>query len=99
MKLIQEMDRASRKLDPVQTAIQEMGGDPFAAANAGNTAGMREPEEDLNRIVDHWEREGAQMSDDEMRDAIGNDLEMLEYNPDEAEGMIMKAMEMLGRAG
>ena len=97
MKLIREMDRAARELDPVQTAIKEMGGDPFAMANKQNTAGMREPEDDLARIVDHWREEGADMSDDELRDTIGNDLEMLEYSPEEAEPMIVHAMQMLGR--
>ena len=97
MKLIREMDRAPRELDEVQHAIKEMGGDPFELANRQNTAGMREPEQDLERIVQHHREESASLSDDDMREAIGMDLEMLEYDPDEAEPMIVRAMQMLGR--
>ena len=97
MKLIREMDQATRELDEVQTAIKEMGGDPFAKAKASSYAGMFEPEADLERIVNHHRVESAHMSDDDLREAIGRDFEMLEYSVEEAEPMIAHAMKLLGR--
>jgi hypothetical protein len=37
------------------------------------------------------------MSDDELRDSLGNDLEMLEYSPEDVEAGINAIMDLLGR--
>jgi len=54
-------------------------------------------DDELQRIADHWEEEGADMDDDDLADAIGDDLEQLEYSPEEISAGIMKVMSMLGR--
>lgn len=53
--------------------------------------------EELQRIADHWEAEGAEMEDDELADAIGDELEQLDYSPEEISAGIMQVMSMLGR--
>jgi hypothetical protein len=54
-------------------------------------------DDELQRIADHWEEEGSDMEDDDLADAIGDDLEQLEYSPEEISAGIMKVMSMLGR--
>lgn len=78
--------------------IQEMDRQTRKVDEVDRILEMFEPQKDLERIVAHWREKGANMSDDELREAIGMDFEMLEYDPDTTEGMIQKAMEMLGRA-
>lgn len=53
--------------------------------------------EELQRIADHWEQEGAEMEDDDLADAIGDELEQLEYSPKEISDGITQIMSMLGR--
>lgn len=41
------------------------------------------PSGETARLVAHWKEHGKGMSEAELADAIGNDLEQLEYSPDE----------------
>lgn len=54
-------------------------------------------DEELQRIADDCEAECADMEDDDLADKIGDDLEMLEYSPEEISAGIKRVMSMLGR--
>lgn len=54
-------------------------------------------DEELQRIADHWEEEGADMDDDDLADTIGDELEQLDYTPEQISAGIMRVMSMLGR--
>lgn len=43
---------------------------------------------EMKRVGDHWKKAGKSLSSDELREKIGHDLEMLEYNPEEVDAMI-----------
>ncbi len=58
--------------------LQDIKGESVVEENANETA----------RIVAHWKEHGKGMSDRQLADAIGNDLEQLEYNPSEAAKLI-----------
>jgi hypothetical protein len=45
---------------------------------------------EVARLVDHWKEHGKGMSDDQLADAIGNDLEQLEYSPQEVSSLVSK---------
>lgn len=50
---------------------------------------------EVKRLADHWRKNKKSMSKDELVDAIGHDLEMLEYSPEEVERvvpMVLKAI-------
>lgn len=51
---------------------------------------------EVKRIADHWREKGKGMSKDKLVDQIGNDLEMLEYSPDEVEKMIPQVLKAIG---
>jgi hypothetical protein len=47
---------------------------------------------EIDRLVDHWRVEGAKMSKNELRTAIGHELEMLEYSPDQVKAVLPQIM-------
>ncbi len=56
-------------------------------------------EEEMQRIADHWKtmirnRPGA-WTDDKIREEVGNDLEMLEYSPEQVASMVQTIMHMI----
>jgi hypothetical protein len=45
--------------------------------------------QEMDRIAAHWKEQGGdKMSDDELADAIGDDLEQLEYSPEEVADLV-----------
>lgn len=52
---------------------------------------------DMKKIADYWNLHGRDMSDDDLREAIGYDLEMLEYTPEQVEAMVPTILQMLDR--
>lgn len=54
-------------------------------------------DDELQRIADDCGGECESMEDDDLADKIGDDLEALEYSPEEISAGIMKVMSMLGR--
>lgn len=51
---------------------------------------------EMDRIAAHWKEQGGKkMSEDELADAIGNDLEQLDYSPDEIEEMLPAIVTMV----
>lgn len=103
INLIKELNEKVREKDEFEKALEEAGiefdlgdGDTeemeYTNNNEIDTAGV-DPE--LERIADHWREEGADMSDEELRDAIGNDLEQLEYSPEEISDGIDKVMDLM----
>lgn len=100
--LIKQMNESIRDKDEFEKALDEAGiefdmgdGETEELPNGGEFDNGSDDE--LQRIADHWEAEGAEMSDDELRDAIGDDLEQLEYSPEEISDGIDQVMSMLGR--
>mgnify|MGYP005864231769 CR=1 FL=1 len=50
---------------------------------------------EVKRMADHWKKAGKGMSKDQLIDGMGDDLEQLEYSPEEVEKMVpmvLKAM-------
>lgn len=43
---------------------------------------------EIDRIVDHWKKTGSNMTTAQLRDAIGEELEMLEYTPTQVERLL-----------
>lgn len=65
---------------------------PFAKAEeVARELGLQEsapnPAEDITRLVKHYKPKADKMSRDKLRDAISNDLEQLEYDPDQVDKM------------
>lgn len=54
---------------------------------------------ELQRIADYCEENCADMDDDELEDKIGDDLEQLDYTPEEISAGIDRVMSMMGRGG
>lgn len=66
--------------------------DPFAKAEeVAKQMGLHEsspnPMEDITRLVKHYKPKADKMSRDKLRDAISNDLEQLEYDPEQVDKM------------
>lgn len=86
MELIRKLNEQFKVKDPVELALESV-------AN---------PQRDMARIADYW-REKIEMDstdpDEQMLiDAIGDDLEQLEYSPEDVERMVPQVMQMvLGR--
>lgn len=109
IKLIKELNEMIREKDEFERALEESGiefdmGDgeteEFDDVNGERPAYGPDSvgsDEELERIADHWREEGAEMEDDELRGAIGDELEQLEYSPEEISDSIDRVMSMLGR--
>jgi hypothetical protein len=106
ISLIKQLNEMVREKDPFEKALQEAGieldmGDGSSVDLDDVTTGDEEFEfgtdEELQRIADHWQEAGVDLSDDEIRDAVGDELEQLEYSPEEIASSIDTVMSMLGR--
>lgn len=51
--------------------------------------------EEMKRIAQHWRGYRDKMSDPQLADAVGNDLEQLEYTPDQVEAMVPTILAMI----
>ena len=51
-------------------------------------SGHTDVNSEVSRLVAHWKEHGKGMSDDQLADAIGNDLEQLEYAPNEVAKLV-----------
>ena len=82
MELIKSFNDKLKVKDPVELAFESVA----------------DPSTDMARIAEHWREVRADipdMGEEELRTNIGNDLEMLEYNPEEVEQMIPQVMKMV----
>ena len=82
MNLIKEMNEQLKVKDPVELAFESV-------AN---------PESDMVRIADHWRDVMAKkpnLSEEELQAGVGNDLEMLEYSPEEVDQMMTQVLNMV----
>ncbi len=50
---------------------------------------------EVQRIADHWKQYANKMSDQQLADAVGNDLEQLEYTPDQVEKLVPVAVKLI----
>lgn len=52
---------------------------------------------EMQRIADHWKSVLTKRSvtDDQLRDAVGNDLEQLEYDPEQVDQMVQTILHMI----
>lgn len=50
---------------------------------------MMDPESDMDKIVAHWKEKSKDMTKDEVLDAIADELEQLEYSPEEIDSMLI----------
>lgn len=98
IELIKQMNDKVRVKSDAERALEEAGiefdlGPEEPPMDDYDNGG----DEELERIADHWREEGAEMEDDDLRDAIGDDLEQLEYSPEEMPDAIDEVMSILGR--
>lgn len=49
---------------------------------------MMNAQNDMRKIADQWARTAHKLTDEDIVDVVGNDLEMLEYTPAEVEDMV-----------
>ena len=49
---------------------------------------MMNARSDMQKIADQWARTAHKMTDEDIVNVVGNDLEMLEYTPAEVEDMV-----------
>ncbi len=49
---------------------------------------MMNAQDDMRKIADQWARTAHKMSDEDLMNVIGNDLEMLEYTPAQVNDMV-----------
>lgn len=107
IKLIKELNENIREKDEFEKALEEAGIE-FDLGN-GETEEMPDvngngeedftmgTDEELERIADYWREEGADMDDEHLRDAIGDELEQLDYDSEQISAGIDKVMNLLGR--
>ncbi len=81
MQLLKDIDQATRPVDEVDKIIKE----------------MMDPEQDLQRIVAHWKQEAEDLawSEEEWRSMLGHEFEQLEYDPEQVEQLVPKAMQQI----
>lgn len=95
--LIRAINDTLTEKDPFEKALEESG---ITLSDGGANTSMEfdlgDNNDELQRIADHWKEEGQDMSEDELRDAIGNDLEQLEYTPEQIASGISTVMSKLG---
>jgi len=87
MNMIKDMNKtlSTVELDPVAEAIKVV-------------ENLRpSPKDEMIKIADHWRAEGKDMQTEEVVALITNDLEMLEYSPEEINNMTTRILKMLGR--
>lgn len=75
--------QAFPETDPIEIAIAE-------ALRSG-------PKDEMIRIADHWRTSGKDIETDDLAEKISNDLEMLEYGPDEVAQMTTSILRLIGR--
>jgi hypothetical protein len=111
ISLLKELNEMTREMDEFENALKEAemefdvdlsddeyeGADDDMDADEIDYDSIELDDEELQRIADHWEAEGAEMEDDDLADAIGDELEQLEYSPEEISAGISRVMSMLGR--
>lgn len=89
-KMYAELDK---KNQPEEKKAEE---NPFAKAEeVARQLGLSEnvevdPKADVARLIKHYK--GKKMSKDKMREAIGHDLEMLEYSPAQVSRMVKQVL-------
>lgn len=49
---------------------------------------MMNANDDMQKIADQWSRNAHKLSDEELFNVVGNDLEMLEYTPTQVADMV-----------
>jgi len=87
-----ELDAEKARQNPPPPAEEN----PFAKAEeVARQLGLTEdatpnPASDIARLAKHYK--GKKMSKDQMRNAIGNDLEQLEYSPAQVSKMVSKVL-------
>ena len=50
---------------------------------------------EIEKIASHWREHGKGMSKDDLADAVGNDLEQLEYSPQQVEKLVPRIVKMV----
>lgn len=51
---------------------------------------------EVDRIVDHWKKDRYDfMNDKQLRDAVGDDLEQLEYSPEDIAKMVPQILKKI----
>jgi len=50
---------------------------------------------EVQRIADHWKKYANKMTDQQLADAIGNDLEQLEYTPEQVDKLVPHAIKLV----
>jgi len=53
--------------------------------------------DDIEKMVSHWKEKAADMTKEQLMDAIGEELEMLEYSPKDVSAMITMIIKKLGK--
>ena len=85
MKLIKSLNKQFTVKDPVELAFES----------------VENSESEISRIAEYWRdmvNERPEMDEQELMAGIGDDLEQLEYSPEEINRMVPKVMRMvLGR--
>jgi len=51
--------------------------------------------DDMQKIADQWSRNAHKLTDQELFDIVGNDLEMLEYTPTQVADMVPIILDLI----
>ncbi len=81
MELLKDINNSIKIKDPVELVLEEV-----------NSSMAKR---DVERLVKYWKENMKGMSTDELREAIGDELEQLEYSPEEVEKMVPKILKMV----
>lgn len=95
MKLIKDINESIRPKDEFELALEEFD-NADKEKEQEQTDSMDSPSDEIERIINHWKGKTKDMSEDQLRDAVGNDLEKLEYSPEEVEQYVPEIMKGLG---
>lgn len=105
LELIKELHELTRNKSDAEKALEEagidfdLGGEESAELsdiNGGDDMG-EEADPELQRLADDLRDQAEEMDDDQLQDLVGDELEQLEYQPDEMYDAICTVMELLGR--
>ena len=93
MKLIKALNEQANKIDPAKSKFKYLDVDSIEGVNdilEGDFSNDAPAREVMQKLIDqYFEKDLGRMSDQDIKDMIGDDLQMLEFEPAQVEKMIV----------
>lgn len=100
--LIKKLNENVREKDEFEKALDEAGiefdmgnGDQEQLPDASGGSGFPKAGDELERLAADWYEQSGDYNEGELRDAIADELEQLEYTPDEIPAAVDKVIAII----